>query len=102
MSMKHIEVQILGKNFNFNVPKNIRTEDFMEIIDYVENKFSHIRKEAGDLDAFRLGLLAAINITEEFYAIKQENEKLRAVLSNIDSMLPPVDKETQLSIQFSP
>jgi cell division protein ZapA (FtsZ GTPase activity inhibitor) len=102
MSIKQIEVQILGKNFNFNVPKNIKTEDFMEIIEYVENKFSHIRKEAGDLDAFRLGLLAAINITEEFYAIRQENEKLRSVLNNIDSMLPPVDKETQLSIQFSP
>ena len=106
MNTKYIEVQILGKNFNFNVPSNFKTEDFMEIVEYVEQKFSRVRKETGDLDAFRLGLLASINITEEFYHLKKENEKLRAVLTKIDSMLPPgeseeVDQAEQLSIRFS-
>ncbi len=101
MTTKLIEVQILGKNFNFNVPDNIRTEDFLEIIDYVENKFSRIRSETGDLDSFRLGLLASINITEEFLGLKKENEQLRAVLTNIDSMLPPIEKGNQLPIRFS-
>jgi cell division protein ZapA (FtsZ GTPase activity inhibitor) len=102
MTTKLIEVQILGKNFNFNVPENIRTEDFMEIIDFVENKFNRIRKESGDLDSFRLGLLASINITEEFFSLKKENEKLRAVLTRIDNMLPSLEKKgKQLSIRFS-
>lgn len=113
MTTKQIEVQILGKNFNFNVPDNIATQDFIDIVEYVEQKFSRIRKQAGDLDAFRLGLLVAINITEESFYIKKENENFRAVLSNIDSMLPSiddvdgpndknnVDQAAQLSIQFS-
>ncbi|MCP5048013.1 MAG: cell division protein ZapA [bacterium] len=102
-TIKQVDVKFLGKNFNFNIPDNIKTEDFLEIIDFVEDKFSHIRKEAGDLDSFRLGLLAAINIAEEFFSLKKENEKLRAVLTNIDSMLPPVDvnQENQFAISFS-
>jgi len=101
MSSKEIEVQILGKNFNFNVPENIKEDVFLEIIDYVENKYGRIRKDAGDLDAFRLGLLVAVNIAEEFFYVKNENEQFRAVLTNIDNMLPPAEQEGQLPIRFS-
>lgn len=101
MKSKEIEVRILGKNFNFNVPENIKTEDFLEIVDFVENKFRKIKREAGDLDSFRMGLLVSINITEEFFQLKKENEKLRAVLTNIDRMIAPVDPAKQSSISFS-
>ena len=106
MTTKEIEVQFLGKNFSFNVPEDIPNERFLEIIDFVENRFSKIRTEAGDLDSFRLGLLAAINITEEFFYLKIENDKLKAVLTHIDEMLAPVeiddkDKENPFSIRFS-
>lgn len=101
MTTQQIEVQIMGKNFNFNVPENIKPEYFLEIIDYVESKFAKIRKESGDLDSFRLGLLAAVNITEEFFHLKKENEKFRAVLDKIDNMIPPVDQENLLPIRFS-
>lgn len=103
MKMKEIEVQTLGKNFNFNVPGNINTEDFMEIIDFVENKFSKIKSEAGDLDSFKLGLLVSINIAEEFFSLKKENETLKTLLKKIDTMISPIDinHENQLSISFS-
>ena len=103
MTAKEIEVQVLGKHFNFSIPENIRTEDFLEIIDYVENKFKRIKSEAVDLDSFKLGLLASINIAEEFFALKKEYEKLRVVLSRIDQMVSPVDFEEKdpLPIIFS-
>jgi cell division protein ZapA (FtsZ GTPase activity inhibitor) len=103
MATKQVDVLFLGKNFNFNIPDNIKVEDFLEIVDFVESKFDKIRRDAGDLDGFRLGLLAAINLTEEFFHLKKENEKLRAVLNNIDSLLSPedVDPENQLPIRFS-
>jgi cell division protein ZapA (FtsZ GTPase activity inhibitor) len=103
MSTKQIEVQLLGKNFNFNIPANLDAEYFMEIVDFVENKVRKIKREAGDLDSFRLGLLVAINITEEFFFLKQENEKLRAVLANIDQMISPTDaaQDEPMAIHFS-
>lgn len=103
MITKEIEVQVLGKHFNFSIPDNIKTEDFLEIIDYVENKFKRIKNEAGDLDSFKLGLLASINISEEYFSIKKEYEKLRVVLSRIDHMVSPLEEEEggQLPIVFS-
>ncbi|MCP5105973.1 MAG: cell division protein ZapA [bacterium] len=103
MITKEIEVQVLGKNFNFNLPGNIRTEDFLEIIDYVENKFKKIKNETQDLDSFKLGLLASINITEEFFSLKREHRQLRELLGRIDKMVSPedIDEGEQLPISFS-
>ncbi|MGE5343655.1 MAG: cell division protein ZapA [Candidatus Omnitrophota bacterium] len=102
MNTKEIEVQILGKNFNFNVPEAIGPGQFLEIVDFVENKYSKIKHEAEDLDSFKLGLLVSINIAEEFFSIKKENEKLRTVLSHIDRMISPVEQdEKRMTIHFS-
>lgn len=97
MKTKEIEVQILGKYFNFNVPENIKTEDFLEIIDFVEKKFRQIRREAGDLDSFKFGLLAAVNIAEEYFSLKKENQQLKDILTRIDRLLPPVDSEMEMN-----
>lgn len=101
MTTNQLGVQILGKNFSFNVPEAISEPEFQEIVDYVESKINRIRKESADMDGFRLGLLASINIAEEFFALKKENEKLRHVFDKIDSLLPPLDQMEQLSIRFS-
>ena len=101
MTTKQIEVQVLGKQFNFNIPDNIKTEDFLEIIDFVEHRYSRIKKEAGEMDIFRLGLLTSINITEEFFSMKKENDRLRAVLNKIDRMIPPIEQGNQVPIRFS-
>jgi cell division protein ZapA (FtsZ GTPase activity inhibitor) len=103
MKTKEIKIQILGKNFNFNIPEKIKTEDFMEIIDFVENKFGQIKSETGDLDSFKLGLLASINITEELFSLMKENERLKAALKKIDNMISPIDinQKNHLSISFS-
>jgi cell division protein ZapA (FtsZ GTPase activity inhibitor) len=107
MRTKEIEVQVLGKHFIFNIPKTIKTEAFLEIIDYVENKFKNIKNETQDLDSFKLGLLASINITEEFFSIKKEYQKLRDALDRIDKLVSPVVVDTDngegepLPIRFS-
>jgi len=93
MSTKEIEVQFLGKSMNFNVPSSIDNRLFMDIVDYVENIFRKVKREPGDLDSFRLGLLVSINIAEEVFSLKEENRQLRAVLTNIDHMIPAPDHE---------
>jgi cell division protein ZapA (FtsZ GTPase activity inhibitor) len=91
MKTTEIEVQIFGKSVYFNVPENIKPEDFMDIIDFVENKFRRIKREAGDLDSFKLGLLAAVNIAESYFSLKKENEQLKTLINKIDHLLSPLD-----------
>jgi len=99
MKTKEIEAQFLGKHFNFNVPENIKADDFLEIVDFVEKKFRQIRRETGDLDSFKFGLLAAINIAEEYFSLKKENQQLKDMLTKIDQLLPPVDSEMGIDIK---
>jgi len=98
MNTKEIEVKILGKHFNFNVPENFDSKDFLEIVDFVEHKFRRIKREAGDLDSFKLGLLAAINIAEGYFSLKTENEQLKTLLNKIDTLLSPLDKDINTTI----
>lgn len=97
MKTKEIEVQILGKHFNFNVPENMKEEEFMEIVDFVEKKFRQIRRDSGDLDSFRFGLLTAVNIAEEYFSLKKENQQLKDMLTRIDQLLPPVANEMEMN-----
>jgi len=98
---KDIEVQILGKHFNFSIPDNIKTDDFMEVVDYVESKFKKIKSDTQDLDSFKLGLLVSINIAEEFFSLKKEHEKLKVVLDRIDNMLSYAEEGEQIAISFT-
>ncbi len=101
MMTKEIEVQILGKHLGFVIPDDIKGEDFLEIVRFVEKKINRIKSETEDLDSFKLGLLTAINIAEEYFHLKKENEKLRVILNKIDRMLSPQGEGDQVSISFS-
>ncbi len=88
---KKIEVQILGNYFSFNLPDDVDSKEFIEIIDFVENKINRIRRSAVDLDSYKLALLASINIAEELFSLQKENRELKGFLSKIDSMVPKID-----------
>lgn len=99
--MKEVTAKILGKHVEFNVPDSLRREDFLEIIAYVEKKINKIRKETDDLDSFKLGLLTSINIAEEYFSLKKENERLRIMLDKIDSLVsfsPGEDSQPSIRI----
>lgn len=104
---REIEFQILGKNFVFNLPSDMKVEDFMQIARYVEDKMNHIRAEAVELDSFKLGLLTALNIAEEMFELQRENESMKMILNKIDAAISPLDDDIQSredkkgSIRFS-
>ncbi len=101
MKNKEIDVSILGKSFSFMISGKINTDDFFEIVNYVEDKYIRIKTGTDEHDPFRLGLLTSINITEEFFHLKKENEKLKDFLSNIDSIVTSGKGEDLSRISFS-
>lgn len=101
MKTKEIDVSILGKNFSFIVSGNIKSEEFWEIINYVEEKYKMIKKDSEEVDPFNLGLLTSINIAEEVFSLKTENEKLKIILKNIDNIVSPAEYPGESRISFS-
>jgi len=98
---REVTVQVLGKKINFNLAADVNPEEFIEIVEYVERKFQKIKDRMGDLDSYKIGLLTSINITEEFFSLKRENDKLRAVLKSIDGMLAAGEGEEKILIKPS-
>ncbi|MBN1196823.1 MAG: cell division protein ZapA [Candidatus Aminicenantes bacterium] len=89
--VRTIDVKVLGRNFRFDLPKEIHPRTFMEIIAYVEDKIRSVRGQSIDMDSFRLGLLTSINIAAEMFSLRSENEDLRAVLRRIDEVIATLD-----------
>ncbi len=101
MKTKEITVSILGKSFSFMISGKIDTDEFLEIVDHVEQKYKKIKDGTDEHDPFSLGLLTSINITEEFFYLKKENDKLKSILNNIDSIVTTVKKTDVGQISFA-
>lgn len=90
---REVEFQILGKKFVFNLPQDIKRDEFVEIAAFVENKMNRIKSELADLDSFKLGLLTSLNIAEELFSLRRENQNLKTMLEKIDTIITPLDDE---------
>lgn len=100
MTHYEVDVNLLGKSFSFTLPKNLDKQRFLDIVEYTENKIKTIRSEMDKLDHFKSALLAALNIGEELFALKDENQKLKALLSRIDKTLDACEADDSLTIRL--
>lgn len=98
---REVDIQILGKTLSFQIADDVDSADFLQLIDYVETKINKIKNRMSELDSFKLGLLTSINIAQEYFALKKENQKLRDILQNIEALLAPESEEKQLPIRFT-
>jgi cell division protein ZapA (FtsZ GTPase activity inhibitor) len=98
---KEIEAQINGKKIVFQLADDISHEEFMLVIEYVENKINKIKSRMNELDAQKLGLLTSINIAQDLFFLKKENEKLAQILGRIDTLLAPEKEDGKLTVSLS-
>ena len=98
---KEIEVQITGKKFVFQLTDDVAVEEFMHVVEYVENKINKINSRMNELDSQKLGLLTSINIAQDLFFLKKENEKLAQILGKIDKLLSPENEDGKLTVSLS-
>jgi len=98
---REIEVQITGKKIVFQLTDDISVEEFMRVVEYVENKINKIKSRMNELDSQKLGLLTSINIAQDLFSLKKENEKLAQILGRIDTLLAPENEDGKLTVSLS-
>jgi cell division protein ZapA (FtsZ GTPase activity inhibitor) len=101
MMGKEVEVQITGKKFVFQLADDVQPEEFLQVVEYVENKINRIKGRMNELDAQKLGLLTSINIAQDLFSLKKENEKLAQILGRIDTLLSPESEDGKLTVSLS-
>ncbi len=98
---KEVEVQITGKRIVFQLADDVKVDEFMRVVEYVENKINKIKSRMSELDAQKLGLLTSINIAQDLFVLKKENEKLAQILGRIDTLLGPESEDGKLTVSLS-
>ncbi len=98
---KEIEVQINGKKIVFQLADDIAFEEFTRVVEYVENKINKIKSRMTELDPQKLALLTSINIAQDLFFLKKENEKLAQILGRIDTLLAPEKEDGKLTVSLS-
>ncbi len=98
---KEVEVRITGKKFVFQLADDVQPEEFLQVVEYVENKINKIKSRMNELDAQKLGLLTSINIAQDLFSLKKENEKLAQILGRIDTLLSPESEDGKLTVSLS-
>jgi len=101
MMGKEVEVRITGKRFVFQLADDVQPEEFLQVVEYVENKINKIKSRMNELDAQKLGLLTSINIAQDLFSLKKENEKLAQILGRIDTLLSPDSEDGKLTVSLS-
>jgi cell division protein ZapA (FtsZ GTPase activity inhibitor) len=98
---KEVEVQITGKRIVFQLADDVTVDEFMRVVEYVENKINKIKGRMNELDSQKLGLLTSINIAQDLFILKKENEKLAQILGRIDTLLSPESEDGKLTVSLS-
>ncbi|UCD84791.1 MAG: cell division protein ZapA [Deltaproteobacteria bacterium] len=69
-----VQVEILGKEFTV---KSENDESYVkEIADYVNRKMEEVLKDTRTVATVNVVLLAALNIADEYFRAKDQNQKL--------------------------
>lgn len=98
---QEVEVTITGKRFVFQLADDVQPQEFLQVVEYVENKINKIKSRMNELDAQKLGLLTSINIAQDLFSLKKENEKLAQILGRIDTLLSPESEDGKLTVSLS-
>jgi len=87
------EVEIHGQTYKIRGTGG--KEYIQELADYVDKKMKEISDMTYTVDSLKVAILAAINITDEYFKIKKELEKAERVVSEkIARLIKELDQLT--------
>jgi cell division protein ZapA len=77
--MNKVPVNILGRTYEIEVAPG---DELMlySLAEYVEGKLSEAQRDTGIVDTQKLAILAALNIADEYFRLKNSRENVSTVL----------------------
>jgi cell division protein ZapA len=90
--MNKISVNILGHTYDVEVAEG--DELFIySIAEYVEQKLIEAQRDTGIVDTQKLAILAALNIADEFFRLKNSRENTSGILDKkTDELIKVLDE----------
>ena len=76
-----VQVEIYGQQYTLRVDGDEMPEYVESLAAYVERKMSEIAEGSPTVDSLKLAILSALNITDEYFTLKLESDKIDDVIA---------------------
>ncbi len=86
--MDSITVEIYGKKYKFKGEDTLKIEEYAKFLNLILNDLDN---KYNIPDASKLFLLAALNISEKYFELKEQNAKLSEDLENLHQQINLID-----------
>lgn len=83
--MNYSEVEIYGERFTLK--SNLEESHLKAVASYVDKKINDIKTATGVVSTSRVAILAALNIAEELFQLKEQKENIENIVSDKSSHL---------------
>lgn len=76
-----VQVEIFGQQYTLRIDGDEKPEYVESLASYVERKMREIAEGTPTVDSLKLAILAALNITDEYFTLKLESDKVDDVIA---------------------
>ncbi len=76
-----VDVEIFGKVYTVRGEKD--TEYVRRVAEYVDRKMREISQVTDTVSTSRIAILAALNIADEYFALRDETDELESRMQNL-------------------
>jgi len=92
--MESIQVEIFGQTYNLKVAES--REYIRELAAFVDNRMKDVQKTTGTSDAYRIAILAILNIADELHKLRQQDHALqRTAADSLDRLMDIIGAESK-------
>lgn len=77
-----VQVEILGQRYTLRVEGDESADYVESLAAYVQRKMEEISEGTPTVDSLKLAILAALNITDEYFTLKMESDQVDDLIAD--------------------
>jgi cell division protein ZapA len=76
-----VQVEIFGQQYTLRVEGDEQPEYVESLASHVERKMREIAEATPTVDSLKLAILAALNVTDEYFRLKLESDRIDDIIA---------------------
>ncbi len=87
MTEKIIDVEIFNRKYRIKVKGEENEKYLSQLTSYVDQKMREVAEKSRSIDTTKIAVLAALNITDEFFLNRKKLARLSEVIEHLESKI---------------
>ncbi len=93
MTEKIVEIEIYGQKYRIKVKGDEDEKYIGRLTSLVDQKMREIGEKSRSVDPFKIAVLAALNIADEYYLSRRELEQLNDIIGQMENEIESLEAQ---------